>query len=35
MLDHCMEKLPATRGRQVNKNDYEAEYQAAREFAQT
>ena len=35
LLSQCMEKLPAKHGRQVNKNDYEAEYQAAREFAQT
>jgi hypothetical protein len=35
LLDKCMEKLPTKRGRQVNKNDYEAEYQTAREFAQT
>jgi transposase len=35
LLCQCMAKLPATRGRQVNKNDYDAEYQAAREFAQT
>lgn len=35
LLAQCMEKLPTKHGRHVNKNDYEAEYQAAREFAQT
>jgi IS5 family transposase len=35
LLCKCMKKLPVARGRQVNKNDYDAEYQAAREFAQT
>ena len=35
LLCQCMEKLPAKRGRQVNKNDYDAEYQAARDLAQT
>jgi hypothetical protein len=35
LLTRCMPNLPAKHGRQVNKNDYEAEYQAAREFAQT
>lgn len=35
LLAQCMEKLPAKHGRQVNKNDYEAEYQAAYAFAQT
>ncbi len=35
LLSRCMAKLPTERGRQVNKNDYEAEYQAARTFAQT
>jgi hypothetical protein len=35
LLGQCMEKLPTARGRQVNKNDYDVEYQAAREFAQT
>ena len=35
LLAQCMEKMPTKHGRHVNKNDYEAEYQAAREFAQT
>jgi transposase len=35
LLSQCMEKLPNKHGRHVNKNDYEAEFQAAREFAQT
>jgi len=35
LRSECMLKLPANHGRQVNLNDYEAEYQAAREFAQT
>jgi hypothetical protein len=35
LLGKCMENPPAKRGRQVNKNDYDAEYQAARALAQT
>jgi transposase len=35
LLPKCMEKLPAKHGRQVSRNDYEAEYRAAREFSQT
>ena len=34
-LNRCLEKLPARHGRKVVKNDYEAEYRAAREVAQT
>jgi transposase len=34
-LSKCMEKLPEKHGRQVNINDYEAEYQAARELSLT
>lgn len=35
LRDKCMEKLPAKHGRQVSRNDYEAEYRAARQFART
>lgn len=35
LLAKCLEKLPANCGRQVHKNDYEAEYRAARELAKT
>lgn len=35
LLDQCMAKLPAQHGRKVNKNDYEAQYRAARELAKT
>jgi len=35
LLSQCMEKLPGKHGRQVNINDYEAEYQAARALTQT
>ena len=35
LLDHCLEKLPAKHGRSVSKNDYHAEYEAARQLAQT
>jgi hypothetical protein len=35
LFSRCMEKLPAKHGRQVTLNDYEAEYQAARDLAQT
>lgn len=35
LLEKCMAKLPSNHGRTVIKNDYEAEYQAARELAQT
>jgi transposase len=35
LLSQCMQKLPEERGRQVNKNDYEPEYQATRDLAQT
>jgi transposase len=34
-LDQCMKKLPTKHGRSVSKNDYHAEYQAARQLAQT
>jgi transposase len=34
-LKQCMTKLPQKHGRTVVKNDYEAEYQAARQVAQT
>ena len=35
LLDRCMAKLPAKQGRTVSKNDYQAEYDAARQLAQT
>ena len=35
LLKQCMAKLPANYGRSVTKNDYDAEYQAARQLAQT
>lgn len=35
LLDRCLAKLPAKRGRSVTKNDYQAEYDAARQLAQT
>jgi hypothetical protein len=35
LLDKCMAKLPSNHGRTVNKNDYEAEYLAARALAET
>jgi transposase len=35
LLDRCLAKLPAKRGRAVTKNDYQAEYDAARQLAQT
>ncbi len=35
LLERCMEKLPAKHGRAVSKNDYHAEYEAARQLAQT
>lgn len=35
LLDRCMAKLPAKQGRSVAKNDYQAEYEAARQLAQT
>ena len=35
LLEQCMEKLPVNHGRVVNKNDYEAEYRAAREKAKS
>lgn len=35
LLDDCMAKLPAKHGRSVSKNDYQAEYEAARHLAQT
>ena len=35
LLDQCMPALPAKHGRNVTKNDYDAEYQAAREVAKT
>ena len=35
LLDHCLANLPAKRGRSVTKNDYQAEYDAARQLAQT
>ena len=35
LLDGCMAKLPAKHGRSVSKNDYQAEYDAARQLAQT
>ena len=35
LLEHCLQKLPAKHGRSVSKNDYHAEYEAARQLAQT
>ena len=35
LLDCCMAKLPAKHGRCVSKNDYQTEYEAARQLAQT
>jgi transposase len=35
LLDQCMANLPAKHGRSVSKNDYQAEYDAARQLAQT
>lgn len=35
LLARCMPKLPAKHGRNVSKNDYLPEYQAARQLAQT
>jgi transposase len=35
LLARCMAKLPAKHGRSVSKNDYQAEYDAARQLAQT
>lgn len=35
LLERCMAKLPAKHGRSVSKNDYQAEYDAARQLAQT
>lgn len=35
LLDRCMAKLPANHGRSVTCNDYQAEYDAARQLAQT
>jgi transposase len=35
LVNHCMKKLPAKQGRSVSKNDYQAEYEAARQLAQT
>lgn len=35
LLEKCMAKLPGHNGRSVVKNEYEAEYQAARELAKT
>jgi transposase len=35
LLNKCMEKLPAKHGREVHKNDYEAEYQAAWDVSKT
>jgi hypothetical protein len=35
LLAKCLERLPDNTGRQVHKNDYEAEYRAARELAKT
>ena len=35
LLDKCMAKLPSNNGRTVHKNDYEAEYLAARALAET
>ena len=35
LLDLCLANLPAKHGRSVSKNDYQAEYDAARQLAQT
>lgn len=35
LLAQCMPKLPTKHGRSVSKNDYQVEYQAARQLAQT
>lgn len=35
LLDRCLARLPAKHGRSVSKNDYQAEYEAARHLAQT
>jgi transposase len=35
LLDRCLAQLPAKHGRSVSKNDYQAEYEAARHLAQT
>lgn len=35
LLERCMAKLPTKHGRSVSKNDYQAEYDAARQLAQT
>jgi len=35
LLAECMAKLPAKHGRCLTKNDYQAEYEAARQLAQT
>jgi hypothetical protein len=35
MLERCMPKLPEKHGRYVSKNDYQAEYDAARQLSQT
>jgi hypothetical protein len=35
LLAKCMQRLPSEHGRTVNKNDYEAEYQAAWELSKT
>jgi transposase len=35
LLDRCLARLPAKHGRSVSKNDYQAEYDAARHLAQT
>lgn len=35
LMGRCMERLPQQQGRSVTKNDYEAEYKAARQRAET
>ena len=35
LLNGCMARLPAKHGRHVTKNDYQVEYEAARQLAQT
>ena len=35
LLQHCMQALPQHKGRTVNKNDYQAEYDAARARSST
>ncbi len=35
LMDRCMQRLPQQQGRSVSKNDYEAEYKAARQRAET